>query len=347
MSEPVYANEMSGFAHIKNGNAIECCMEDIAGFLKTRNYFRLAPWPLLQSFDQSVLFTNSAMLPLKNTLTNRDLSKPSFLIQKCVRTQTLQALVGRAPSNDKLLCFDMAAFFVEFREPASFFEDCASVVLEALHLPMSGLVLEVASHDKFFQKIASMLPFRAAIDSHSKSYYQWSFGTSQLSGIGATLTAEQPTGSRRDFGNIIEFRESGDPVAYGFGFGIQSALFARDQFGHIAESSPLVAIVDPKTADEFRLVDLLLFIIAVVAEGLRPHRRGRAHLLRKAICTTRDLCAHLRITAERMTAWASAYAGENSVLRDAFDTAIQLILPTTTGSKIALPPLHHESEAES
>lgn len=244
-------------------------------------YTEQAPSPIFPCPDLTTLFTGATINVLKGRLSGNGLDNV-FVIQPCLRTQSLQHVLDRnfdpeylsrfimlgilSPPGGELISGCICRFFDEF--PG----------LTDRLLVRSSKTLE----NDTFSKLDSQ--YRVEYDTRNPHYYRWRYGEDSLVGVGVTFAIEQSSGEFLDIGNLVLMYKSDNPVAMEFGFGLET-FTARllDKKSPYTMSQNYLHLRLGLSPAEKRLGDCLLVARQLFENGVMPGTGKAASVMRKAL----------------------------------------------------------------
>jgi hypothetical protein len=262
------------------------------------------PEPLISQEDDSLLFTNSTIVPLKSKLgPDHLLGGGYFLLQNCLRLQVLKTLIENESTPIKYVsCFKMLGSLVDRNSL-----DCAiDATLEFLHtiaeLPKNELIVWVHKGTEANWK---NIFFSRNINVENVHPYSWKYGMADVYGAGITIARRYPDGSSKSFGNLVAIYRRNDLIGYEFGFGIES-LIGRAMFCDSAFSGSIqlsVTGLEPNQLN-YKIANLIGVVSGMVVAGVnRKQYRSRWFLLAQATRLLINLSIIQGLQAESLIAW--------------------------------------------
>lgn len=281
-------------------------------FFIGRGYRKFAPEPILPQTDNSILFTNSTIVPLKSLVEERRIPNPGcFVIQPCLRNQNLQIMHEDEAIPEYMNYFTMLgtlAFPGRYGEVA---EESWELLTQHLNIPRKNIKIFISSQDKDMLSIWQNMtggPI-VEVDSKEEGYYEWSYGMPGVSGRGLTFSIRfKDSGIFRDIGNIITMKtRGGEVVGYEFGFGVETILSRMFDLTRPIEAATISKIVFFEVGLKEKLADAIACVTVLYRHGLRPGRGGARHILKAYIKGISYLRRGLAIDLESIRESISAY----------------------------------------
>jgi len=260
-------------------------VRETVSFFNGRGFPTVDPEPLIPRRDDSILFTNSAVVSFKPYLRRELQADPGVVVaQDCLRWQNLGDLSGRSVRRHLISHFVMLGVFSR-RDRAKEFAREIIALLDVLKVDPSRLALKLRSCDASLAEPwrSAPCPYALVFDSEPDPYYDWSFGMEGVRGVGGTFSFSSPDGGDRDFGNIIEFYAGSELLGLGYGFGIEAFMNGLHRLPNVACALPSSARTDTRDPRVGRLADLLETATLLYRAGLRPGRSGHAYVVKRVV----------------------------------------------------------------
>lgn len=257
-------------------------------FFIEKGYKRVAPEPILPLNDNSVLFTNSTIIPLKSLVEERKIPKPGcFVIQPCLRNQNLQIIYEDKVIPEYMSYFTMVGILAIPSRYDRVAEESWELLTRCLNIPRENIKILISSQDKealhVWQNISGG-PI-VEIDSRRESYYEWSYGMPGISGRGLTFSIKfKDSEVFRDIGNIVTMRASnGEMVGCEFGFGVETIISRMLNLTRPIEAATISKVIPFEEGLKEKLADAIACTVVLFRHGLRPGRGGVCHILKAYI----------------------------------------------------------------
>jgi len=270
---------------------LDICRERRSVVERTLEFFgvlgfeAIAPEPAVPTRDDSILFTNSAVVCFKPYLRREREADPGVVVaQDCLRWQNLSDLSEQSLLQHRLNHFLMLGAFSKASRGHDFARETLALLVDVLRVPQRRLLLKLPSKDGPLVDAWQSLPGgpELAFDSEPAAYYDWVFGMEGVSGVGGTFSYRLSRGGTyHDFGNVISFYGGSDLLGLGLGFGVESFLYALLGLTHFACALPTSANTDVRDPRVGRLVDLLETAVLLYRDGLRPGRSGHGYVVKR------------------------------------------------------------------
>jgi len=146
-------------------------------------------------------------------------------------------------------------------------------------------------------------------DRQEADYYDWTFGMKGLRAVGSTFAILAPDTGARDVGNVLQFLDDGgQTLGFGFGIGLEAALWARDGLRSIIQAAPIASFMPTGGAKEERLADHAALVGTLFQAGIRPGHGRERYLAKKAVKRLRQLAAAVGMDIEQLEAALKRYA---------------------------------------
>lgn len=266
------------------------------------------PSSLIPENDDSLLFTNSTIVPLKQRfLAEQYLGNGWFLLQDCIRLQALKITYDMEKPIKFVSCFKMLGSIVPSKNLKLAIETSLDFLFNVVGLSKQDLVVwENESGDGVLSGIFSSMD----ISIEKKPAYVWNYGMPGVYGTGITFARRYPDGSSKSFGNMVGMHHNGKVTAYEFGFGIESligrAIFCETAFSgsvHLA-----IAGLEPSQTN-FRLVNLVGLVVAMHVAGVNKRdQRARWFFLSNSIRALINLSLCSGVSFDQLVQWLRDFA---------------------------------------
>lgn len=281
-------------------------------FWNAQRYHPIAPEPLIPAWDRSILLTNSAVVAFKRRFTSQNIPAPGiWLLQPCVRLHNLLLPIDQPSPLSLLLCFQMLGVLVQPDRSAPLAKDILGFLDTIFGVGSARLLLRVRSDDSELVRMWHQGTPRLAMefDQREADYYEWTFGMKGLHAVGSTLAIAAPGTGPRDVGNVLQFLDDGDrTLGYGFGIGMETAVWARDGLHSIVQAAPIASFLPAGSALEERLADHAALVATLFQAGIRPGHGRERYLAKKAVKRLRQLLAAAGKEANRLEAPLRRYS---------------------------------------
>ncbi|MGP3683421.1 alanine--tRNA ligase-related protein [Streptomyces sp. IBSNAI002] len=266
----------------------------------------IVPEPAVPRSDDTVLFTNSAVVCFKPYLRDETpMPAPGVTVrQPCVRVQNLKEVFSDAFSSEHVLQFEMLGALSPPDDSTHLARATAEYFGGVLGLSREQVALKVAGDDLDLSGMWQRAWGGPILtDTEPRDYYRWGFGHPDLTGRGATFAIRQDDGHYRDLGNLIAFEHHHTVSGYGVGLGLETLAACLDQARWVLDCTPAGALIRPTSVEEAKLADLTGLLARAAGLGLRPSSRGRGHVLRRALAATAALADTLGTSRSQLDDW--------------------------------------------
>jgi hypothetical protein len=205
-------------------------VQDYIIFFTRRGYTPSSPVELTSS-DDSVLFTNSTIVPWKNYSLSEPIPRQGVFAnpyQPCLRLHCLtDALIPDAAKEKRprrlLGYFNMLGVLCEQETAERLPNDVLDLLINTYRIPQDKIGVFISSTNDFVGSIDERV--RIIKGEQADSEYKWTYGKDfPLFGEGAKIKLLQNNGEFLSFGQIIKI-SSPQKITFEFGFGIET-LFA-------------------------------------------------------------------------------------------------------------------------
>lgn len=204
-------------------------------YYRMAGYHKISSSPLIPDNDDSVLFSNSAILPFKKFLHQE--SPKLFNLQKCIRFRGGKDLLN--PEEPPYMStFDMAGAIVSASQRDVIIEDSKDFMLNILDIPKDRLFVDLSSQDTQLEHFLTE-HYNIRLDRLPQDKYNGNFGMDGISGRCAHFSMIYGNGQVHNFGKIIEISSHGRVQNYAFGFGIEKYLYMHDNRENYYESTSI------------------------------------------------------------------------------------------------------------
>lgn len=257
------------------------------GYFEDEGFARVEAAPIIPTADDSLLFTNATVVPLKRLIAARAVPRPGVVVaQDCLRTHNLKNAYSERVQAPFMSYFRMLGIQAAPTETRTILRRVIRYLTIVEGMPAADLLVRARSGQKFVAVGASGLPTRVDLDREAPAYYTWRYGMGDVAGDGATFAVRQPDGRFADIGNLIEMSDRGEILGYEFGFGVETFLARKHGLRGPFQASVIAQALPRCTTSVSRmerLWDALVVSAILVAEGIEPGRGRRASILRKAL----------------------------------------------------------------
>lgn len=274
-------------------------------YFKASGFKYFPPAPLIPIDDQSLLFTNSTIVPVKTILQKSQIRSPGFVFsQQCIRNHNLKEFKQTNSQLSYMSCFHMLGVLVDI----TFHEvDMLSLIINFLtseqNIEMKRLVCLASSSRNFIRKAweVSYSKQNLQLDSQPKSYYKWNYGLKDITGYGVTLALKHESGSLEDFGNIIALSHDKKIIGYEFGFGVETFLARKYSLHSPFEASSITNLIGYNSAPSWRkFQDCLVASVTINRLNILPGKGGRQYILKQYLRELLQSSIELTLTLDKL-----------------------------------------------
>lgn len=220
---------------MENYKKIKLVRDSFFSYFGMAGYNKISPAPLIPEEDDSILFSNSAILPFKPFL--REASPKLFNVQKCIRFRGGKDLLNldEAPY---ISTFEMAGCVVPANALNELLDDTRDFMLNTLDISPQKLYVDLSSEDKQLVDIFSK-NYDIKFDRLPPDKYQGKFGMPDVMGRCAHFSMFYRGGLTHNFGKIIAIYSNGNISNYAFGFGIEKYLYMQNDKENYYEATSI------------------------------------------------------------------------------------------------------------
>ena len=201
-------------------------------YFSQKNY-TFHPEANLITSDKSLLFTNSAIIPLKKYIRENNIPENGFYLkQPCLRLHGLTDPLTKSMAQERnferfLGYFNMMGILVNKNKKNEIQSNILELLLDKYNIPESEIKVFAPENVEFIREIDKNL--NVEYGSKDKSFYSWNYGEENLSGIGVTFSLLQKNKKFEEIGQIIQIKNNGKISGYEFGFGIETFLSRKNK----------------------------------------------------------------------------------------------------------------------
>ena len=261
--------------------------DHFAGF----GYLRIEEEPLIPAWDPSLLFTNSAVVAFKKYLLGAPVpGNGVVLCQRCVRAHQ----IGDVEASGELLSiFSMMGVFT--RDGAAIMNQSVAFWRAIIDVPWERLRLRLDPEDTELVQTYRQISGAPEIElgGMPKDSYDWTFGIEGVTGSGGHFSFVQNDGSIRDIANIIQIRGRSGTLGFGFGFGVEAALWAMYGVPLLGQVASFSQVFDVSSPQQMRLADLGALLLRLWREGVTPRKTKHGYIAKKSLKSFVSLCRTL------------------------------------------------------
>ena len=276
---------------MENYEKIKEIRDSFLSFYMMAGYKCVDPAPLIPENDDTIYFSNSAIVPFKKYLQT---DCPRLTVaQKCLRFRGGKNLYD-LNEHPYVPYFNMVASITNAKHCQEVAELTQDFLLNSLNIPENKLYADVSSQDpviiKNFEKY-----FDLHVDKLEQDEYRWGFGINGVHGRGLCFSMRYGDNKTGDLGQIIQINSDNNKTNYAFGFGIEKFIKMSENLDHFYEATSIYEITkdiqgplawrymsslsslcylysqnidfeDPKHKKQNKIVSSLLHQVAVVSE---------------------------------------------------------------------------------
>ena len=221
-----------------NYSKIKEIKDKFLSFYMMAGYHYVSPAPIIPENDNTIYFSNSAIVPFKKYLTTE--SPKLATAQKCLRFRGGKNLFN-IDEPPYMPYFNMMASIANAKHCQEIAETAQDFLLNTLNIPENRLYADVSSNDpiiiKNFEKY-----FELHVDDFPDREYQWKFGMNQIYGRGLCFSMRYGDGKTGDLGQIIQINAPNELTNYAFGFGAEKFLKMSENLEHFYEATSVYDI---------------------------------------------------------------------------------------------------------
>lgn len=208
---------------MENYKKIKLIKDSFFSYFGMAGYNKISPAPLIPEQDDSVLFSNSAILPFKSFL--KEETPKLFNLQKCIRFRGAKDLLN-PDEVPYISTFEMAGCIVPANALNELLDDTRDFMLNTLNISPQKLYMDLSSEDKQLVDLFSK-DYDIKFDRLPPDKYQGRFGMPDVMGRCAHFSMFYRDGLTHNFGKIIAIYSNGNISSYAFGFGIEKYLYMQ------------------------------------------------------------------------------------------------------------------------
>jgi len=188
-------------------------------------------------------------------------------------------------------------------------DETYELLINRLKIPVSNLLIEASSRDKDLSDHWRNKGITIAEDTQQPDYYQWQYGIPNISGRGINfLLRFNESDNYRDLGNVISVEDNtGNAVAYEFGFGLESLLSKMHGFKKPMEASLVSSVIPYKEGPQEKFIDALMAAVVIFHHGVEPGRGKERHVLKKLVKGLSFLRRKMEISIEQIADWSDKF----------------------------------------
>lgn len=272
-------------------------------------YQSLPSASLLPQDDRSVLFTGATITPLKKFLEEGVPPLGLCMVQKCLRTNDLNKIYDLAAIPDWTSYFTMCGILAAPGGIEKVSDEAYELLINRLKIPVKNLLIEASSRDKDLSDHWRNKEITIAEDTQQPDYYQWQYGIPNISGRGINfLLRFNESDNYRDLGNVISVEDNtGNVIAYEFGFGLESLLSKIHGFKKPMEASLVSSVIPYKEGPQEKFIDTLMAAVVIFHHGVEPGRGKERHVLKKLVKGLSFLRRRMNMSIEQIADWSDKF----------------------------------------
>jgi len=278
-------------------------------FYKGCDYQFLPSASLLPEDDESVLFTGATITPLKNFLIE-GVSPPGIcMVQKCLRTKRLNEMTDMSKIPDWTHYFTMCGILSAPDRLQEVTEEAYELLANRLKINPSNLLLEASSADRDLSEFWISQGISTKEDKKPYDYYRWRYGMEGVHGRGINfLLKSNERDTYRDLSNIISVESNtGQVIAYEFGFGLESLLSKMYGFEKPMEASLVSSVIPYEKGLQEKIIDVLMATVVIYHHGIEPGRGKEKHVLKKLVKGLSFLRRKMGLSLEQIADWSDKF----------------------------------------
>lgn len=264
---------------------------------------------VLPQDDRSVLFTGATITPLKKILEEGVPPPGLCIVQKCLRTKRLDEMTNLNIIPDWTHYFTMCGILSAPGRIDSVSNEAFELLINRLKIREDNLLIEASSADRDLSSYWSNKGIKVVEDTQSESYYRWQYGLPNMSGRGINfLLRFNEDDAYRDLSNVISVEDNtGNVMAYEFGFGLESLLSKTYGFKKPMEASLVSSVIPYKEGLQEKLIDVLMAAVVISHHGINPGRGKEKHVLKKLVKGLSFLRRKMAIDIDQIKDWGNKF----------------------------------------
>lgn len=271
-------------------------------------YELVLPDTLIPQEDDSVIFTGATITPLKRRLLEGVDSPGYFMLQNCLRTNSLKKLTDLDFIPDWTGYFTMAGVLAS---PGRMHEVVNEGVSLFNKLGLSGENMQVlaSSSDRDLSDPWKDAGIEVAEDTQGLEYYRWKYGLENIGGRGITFLLRSELGdSFRELGNLISIEtDQGEVKGYEFGFGLESLLSKMAGHKKPMTVSTMCSVIPYEEGIKEKLIDALATSTVIFHHGINPGKGKEKHVLKKLVKGLSYLRRNLQISIDDIKTYSNSF----------------------------------------
>ena len=218
---------------MENWKKLKLIKDSFYSYYKMAGYDKVASSPLIPKDDNSIYFSNSAIVSFKPYLDKE--SPRLFNIQRCIRFRGAKD-VFNLEEPDYMPYFNMMGSIASSKYWQEVAELSQDFLLNTLNIPEARLYADISSKDTELIKNFGRY-FEVQIDKLPDSEYHWKFGLNKIHGRGVCFSMRYGDNQESDLGQIIQINYDNKPTNYAFGFGGEKFLMMYENHKHFYEAT--------------------------------------------------------------------------------------------------------------
>ena len=223
---------------MKNYEKIKDIRDKFLSFYLMSGYRRTRPAPVIPENDETIYFSNSAIVPFKKNLLSEC---PKLAVaQRCLRFRGGKNLFS-IDEPPYMPYFNMMAAIANSKYCQEVAETTQDFLLNTLNIPENNLYADVSSQDKELIKNFERY-FELHVDEFADKEYQWKFGIDNVYGRGLCFSMRYGDNKVGDLGQIIQIHAPNEITNYAFGFGVEKFLKMSENHKHFYEATSIYDI---------------------------------------------------------------------------------------------------------
>lgn len=218
---------------MKNWEKLKLIKDNFYTYYRMAGYDKVASSPLIPKDDQTIFFSNSAIVSFKPYLDKE--SPRLFNIQRCIRFRGAKDMFD-LEEQDYMPYFNMMGSIASSKYWQEVAELSQDFLLNTLNIPEARLYADISSKDPELIKNFSKY-FEVQVDKLPDSEYHWKFGLDKIHGRGVCFSMRYGENQESDLGQIIQINYENKPTNYAFGFGAEKFLMMYENHKHFYEAT--------------------------------------------------------------------------------------------------------------
>jgi len=258
--------------------------------------------PLIPKDDDSILFTNSTIVPLKGKFLSGDYSGNGyFLLQDCLRLASIKTVEDEESVLKHVSCFKMLGSLVPSCHLDLAINAALEFLVDVVGIKSKDLIVLIPSGSEFWHEIFSA----QNIFTQEVEAYEWKYGIAGVKGLGMAFAIRLANGTVGRLGNFVAMYQDGKLSAYEFGFGLETLIGRAILAGNPFSGSIQFAVTGlPDNQESYKISNLVGIISAMFVAGVNKKEfRSRWFLLTRSLRILTMIAIRNQIKSEELISW--------------------------------------------